>query len=217
MSNDRSVVFFVMLPLAFLLFALVTVGAAWIWEAYQPYRGPDGGQFWIFASAVAMTISAVLAIMAVGAGLFQLRAASRTWFFSVADRLMTEFTRPERIEERARIYKEFPPPKAGAARSKAPPKTLTKAQRKLMRPTLDLIDRAGMLVDGRTSESRVLASWLSPIVVKVWACVGHYVEDEAVRRKAEDHYENARRFAAECARARAKRGITEDTSPRPEE
>lgn len=110
----------------------------------------------------------------------------------VADRLFQDMNADENVQARRAIYQDLPPYSEHVAQD------LTENLRAAIKRTLNSLDRAGFMIQSGWIPEQVILPWISPMVVKVWAKLGPYVEHEVQRREEPDYYEAARELARRC-------------------
>lgn len=67
-----------------------------------------------------------------------------------------------------------------------------------LKQVLNCFDFIGFVAQHYWSMENELVEWMSPLVAKIWARVGAYIEDEAVQRNEDDFFRAARDFGNYC-------------------
>ena len=117
-------------------------------------------------------------------------------FTEIFNRLMSD----QEIEARRWIYTQLPDdPAAGMG-------NISREGQEHIKHVLNSFDHLGFLLEQdwitREAENAVI-KWVSPMMVKVWAKLGPYVDYESRRRSEPDYYENVRFLAKRCQQWRA--------------
>lgn len=148
-------------------------------------------------------ISSALAFSVVAGGgvviLFQLVEAIDNRHIDVFNRVFEKWMDDEHIEARRFIYQDLPnDPETGLA-------MLDDEGRGKVKRILNSVDYLGFLIDQGWVDDEGIIEWVSPIVVKVWAKLGPYIDYEINERgKETDYYASVRSLAVRCHEWRAK-------------
>ncbi len=138
--------------------------------------------------------------------LVQLTESTDNRNLSIYNDVFEKMMSDENIEARRWIYQQLPPnPREGISQ-------LDPIGQGHVKRVLNSFDHLGFLVDEDWVTSEPVIHWVSPMVVKVWAKLGPYIDYEIARRNEPDYYVAARRLAERCAELRRVRvpgeGIT---------
>jgi len=150
---------------------------------------------WLMIESLSTALAVVVAI--VGAFLAYRDTASDR-HRGVVDSLFQDMNSEESIAARRLIYQELPKFSEPAVGQ------LTSDQRAAIKHTLNILDRAGFMIQSDWIPAQVILPWISPMVVKLWAKLEPYVDHEADRRYEPDYYEAARALARLCIEWRAR-------------
>jgi hypothetical protein len=170
-----------------------------IWQ----FADPKAGEFNLWSAMEGLSSVAILALT-IGGGAVVLVQINE----SIDSRNVETFTRVfeklmSREQEAARrwIYQEMPPfTEAGLD-------ALTSEGRTYIRLVLNTFDYLGFLVQQEwvTEEAaESIVEWISPVMVKTWAKLEPYVDDQCNKRREKDYYLDARRLAERCRAWRKK-------------
>ena len=113
-------------------------------------------------------------------------------YSDVFQRMMSE----DNIEARRWIYTDLnPDPREGLG-------SISKDGQAYVKRVLNEMDYLGFMLKHDWVTGDEIIQWVSPMVVKLWAKIGPYVDYEAQRRNEPDYYEAARELAMRSARWR---------------
>lgn len=166
----------------------------WIGNGNAPLDWDLWGMLEGFSSALAFAV-------VVGGGvviLFQLVEAIDNRHIDVFNRVFEKWMDEEHIEARRFIYQDLPnDPETGL-------NTMDDEGRAKVKRILNSVDYLGFLIDQGWVDDEGIIEWVSPIVVKVWAKLGPYIDYEINERgKESDYYASVRSLAQRCAEWRA--------------
>ena len=116
-------------------------------------------------------------------------------FTEVFEKLMSQ----EQEDARRWIYQELPPVSRGGIAQLSP------EDRQKIRTVLNVFDYLGFLIrqEWVTEEAtETIVDWVNPLVVKVWAKLGPYIDVESGLRDEPDYYLDVRNLAEHCIKWR---------------
>ncbi len=157
--------------------------------------------FWPMLEALS-TAAAVAQFLGGGiVALWQLRDSVDSRNLSIFNEIFNKLMSDREIEARRWIYTQLlADPSAGVS-------ALSAEGQEHIKHVLNSFDHLGFLLerDWITAEAEdAIIKWVSPMVVKVWAKLGPYIDYEVKRRNEPDYYENVRYLATRCQEWRAK-------------
>ena len=115
----------------------------------------------------------------------------------MADRLFDDLNSPECVDARRWILSNLPDDPESGVRS------LTPEGQAAVKRVLNTLDKTAFLTQAGWIPEETIMPWVNPMVVKVWAKLGAYVDFESRRRHEPDYYAHARGFAERCIAWRA--------------
>ena len=186
---------------ALILIALIFVG--WIsviryfWAAYPPVSGRS--EFWTVAEGLSSAASFAAVI---GGGILvlsQLVESVDSRHLGIYDEAFKRMMSRDETEARRWIMQELP---SNPLDPQAVFRNLSPEQHWHIKRVLNSFDHLGFLLEQAWITDDAIIGWVSPMVVKVWAKLGPYVEHESRRRNEPDYYRAARYLAAECEKWR---------------
>ena len=188
-----------------LVFAAVTVGALVLWGVLLValWRGLRLAGLSVDLGTVTEALSAAVTAAAVlSAGYVayrELTELSTARHIEVADKLFNELNAPESVAARRWIFENLPDDPEEGLRS------LSAEGQAVVKRVLNSLDRVAFLTQAGWIPERMIMPWMNPMVVKVWAKLGPYVDYESRRRREPDYYEQARELAERCVAWRRER------------
>jgi hypothetical protein len=188
-----------------LVFALVTVGALALWAVLLfllwgilTLAGLSV-DLRTLSEGLSTAVTAAAVLSAGYAAYRELSELSTARHIDVADELFKELNAPESVEARRWIFRNLPDdPEEGL-------RTLSAEGQATIKRVLNSLDRVAFLTQAGWIPERMIMPWMNPMVVKVWAKLGPYVEYEGRRRHEPDYYEQARELAERCVAWRRER------------
>ncbi|MBN1248124.1 MAG: hypothetical protein JXC32_10735 [Anaerolineae bacterium] len=153
---------------------------------------------WAMVEALSTAVTVAALISGGYVAYRELDELSNSRYIDVSNKLFEELNSQANIEARRWVIQHLPNDPAEGLPA------LSSEGRHYVKRVLNSLDHIAFLTQSGWIPDELIMPWMNPMVVKVWAKLGPYVDYESNRRHEPDFYEHARKLAERCVAWRSR-------------